>query len=576
MHSHLFSWKSFLAIFLSPVGLFAQAQVPIPEDFLPAGRAQEYLIAASQFLEKHAGDRFAPRVAFDLYTVSSSMGRSSVAEAARTQLLFHYPQSFQAGFLFSTFEDANDFRKFLNKQTELLFENNPGVVPEKFCQIFKIGLQRFKGSPELLGDFSILLKAFAFSQITQDTELTSLTRQELALKRIEVDDGTVLQTLNVCMDLKYSLLERVLGLHGIRDNADARFIKKIFMVRLPEEQKSDFRIIRIRAEEALRLRNFEESLRQIDLLTVEQQNDPQVLFWKARCQFSNNADSKAVQTLSQLFQSFPQSPWAPSARAYGEGILQLAANSQTHVDALHTMVQSLIKGMDVFQATLEFQRKEANSAPITIYVGVMQSRNYLELSVRDNAGIRFAYRTGEKDSALFLKEESKIYHFSKPGPIPSPRFKLEKKADGTFYISADASIEPSFKHAKSQNEGLLNSPFLKTPAGLRVLFDYSVRKLGVCPLPLQPGATGSTFEWIVPRVAEPQLDRLRFQLNPAGRLTGIFFPQFRLSQIHYGGVGEVQLNPPAWPEATVEKHKELDAAVFLRVFSSLAALAKKG
>jgi hypothetical protein len=52
-----FSWKSLMAIFLSPVGLFAQAQVPIPEDFLPAGRAQEYLVAASQFLEKHADDR---------------------------------------------------------------------------------------------------------------------------------------------------------------------------------------------------------------------------------------------------------------------------------------------------------------------------------------------------------------------------------------------------------------------------------------------------------------------------------------------------------------------------------------
>ena len=571
-----FSWKSLMAIFLSPVGLFAQAQVPIPEDFLPAGRAQEYLVAASQFLEKHADDRFAPRVAFDLYTVSASMGRSSVAEAARTQLLFHYPQSFQAGFLFSTFEDAKEFRKFLNEQTELLFEKNPAGVPEKFCQIFKIGLQRFKGSPELLGDFSTLLKTFAFSQITQDTELTSITRQELALKRIEVDDGTALQTLDVCLAPKFSLLERVLGLHGIKDNADARFIKKIFMIRLPEEQKSDFRIIRIHAEEALRLRKFDESLMQITRLPAAQQNDPQVLFWKARCQFSKKADNEAVQTLSQLFQSHPQSPWAPSARAYGEGILQLAANSQTHVDALHSMVQSLIKGVDVFQATIEYQGKGVDSDPKTIYLGVMQSQNYLEVSVRDKGGILFAYRTGEKDSALFLKESSKIFHFGKPGPIPAPRFKLEKKADGTFYISADASIEPSFKHAKSKNEGLLNSPFLKTPAGLRLLLDYTVRKLGVCPLPRQATETGSVLEWIVPRVAEPQLDRLRIQLNPAGRLTGIFFPQFRLVEIHYGGVGEVQLTPPAWPEATVEKHKELDAALFMRVFSSLAALAKKG
>ena len=49
----------------------------------------------------------------------------------RARLLFDYPQSFQAGFLYTTFEDAEDFRNFLNERTEQQFEKNPAELPEK-------------------------------------------------------------------------------------------------------------------------------------------------------------------------------------------------------------------------------------------------------------------------------------------------------------------------------------------------------------------------------------------------------------------------------------------------------------
>ena len=103
----------FFTLALAP--FLVVAQVPIPEDYLPSGQGEEYLKAAGQFLEKNASDRFAPRVAFDLFTVSSSMGSNAIADAARARLLFDYPQSFQAGFLYTTFEDAADFRNFLNE-----------------------------------------------------------------------------------------------------------------------------------------------------------------------------------------------------------------------------------------------------------------------------------------------------------------------------------------------------------------------------------------------------------------------------------------------------------------------------
>lgn len=559
---------------LCAVGL-SSAQVPIPEDYLPAGRGEEYLEAAERFLGEQSADRFAPRVAFDLYTVSSSMGRKDVAEPARVRLLFDYPQSFQAGFLYTTFEDAGKFRTFLNEQTEEQFKTNPGQLPEKFCQVFKIGLQRFQGRPEVAGDYSLLLKAYAFSHITQDSELASLARRELSLKRIEIEEGPALQTLDACMDRSLPPLDRVLKLNEVGDNEDATFIKKVFMARLPAPMLADPRIVRIFAEDALRQRDFAGALAHIGKLPPETQEDDQVLFWIARSQFAQGSDAEAVKTLGRLFQLHPQSPWAVSAKAYGEGILQLPANRKSHVEALHAFTKGMLEGLDVFQSTLEYREEPDGAVKFFVYLGIMQSQNYLEVSVRDKDGFLFAYRTGGEESALYLKDRGKVFQFAKPGPIPAPRFNLEKKPDGTFFISADASIEPSFEHAKRKNQGLLNSPFLKTPEGLALLFDYTIRKLGVCPLPPVADGRGRNFEWLVPRVGKPDLDRLRFKLGGEGRLQEIEFPQFRLMNVEYGLAAQARLAPPKWPQVEVESHPELDAALFMQVFSSLASLASK-
>ena len=143
----------FFTLALAP--FLVVAQVPIPEDYLPSGRGGRVLEGRWAVFRKNASDRFAPELPLIFFTVSSSMGSNAIADAARARLLFDYPQSFQAGFLYTTFQDAEDFRNFLNERTEQQFEKNPQNCPEKFCQVFKIGLMRFKGSSELAGDFSL-------------------------------------------------------------------------------------------------------------------------------------------------------------------------------------------------------------------------------------------------------------------------------------------------------------------------------------------------------------------------------------------------------------------------------------
>ena len=158
------------------------------------------------------------------------------------------------------------------------------------------------------------------------------------------------------------------------------------MARLPAEAQADPRVIRIHAEDALRSRDFSGALAHIAKLPQDTQKEAQVLFWIARCQFAQSKDAEAVKTLGELFKLHPQSPWAVSAKAYGEGIPQLPANRNLHIEALHSFTKGMLEGLDVFQATLRVSRKFSTEVKYWVYLGVMQSQNYLEVSVRNKEG----------------------------------------------------------------------------------------------------------------------------------------------------------------------------------------------
>ena len=180
----LFVALVWLGFFSSLSTSTATGQVPIPEDFLPSGSVGEYVQSASNFLKKNPEGRFAPRVAFDLYVLFSSMGKKAEAEQLRGKILLDYPRSFQAGYLITTFEDAGKFANFLDELAEKMFDKDPSGVPKGFCRLFKVGLQRFRGHPDLSENLSLLLKGYLFAQVAGEKDLGSQFRKNLALKEI--------------------------------------------------------------------------------------------------------------------------------------------------------------------------------------------------------------------------------------------------------------------------------------------------------------------------------------------------------------------------------------------------------
>ena len=200
-----------------------------------------------------------------------------------------------------------------------------------------------------------------------------MARRELSLKRIEVEQGPPLKLWTPAWTEIWPLLTGPKAKCGQRQYRRP-FIKEVFMARLPAEAQAEPELSAFMPR-MLRSRDFSGALAHIAKLPQDTQKEAQVLFWMARCQFAQSKDAEAVKTLGELFKLHPQSPWAVSAKAYGEGILQLPANRNLHIEALHSFTKGMLEGLDVFQATLEYREESSTEVKYWVYLGVMQSQN---------------------------------------------------------------------------------------------------------------------------------------------------------------------------------------------------------
>lgn len=551
----------------------ALGQVPIPEDFLPSGRVGEYVQSSSAFLKKTPGDRFAPRVAFDLYVLFSSMGKKAEAEQLRGKILLDYPHSFQAGYLITTFEDAGKFASFLDALAEKMFAKDPKGVSKGFCRLFKVGLQRFRGHPELSENLSLLLKGYLFSQVAGEKELGSQFRKNLALKEISLEGDQEREIVQIALSRTATVEDRILQLHVMEGDKLARFLKKIYLSALDEATAALPSIRRVKILAALEEKEHAEALGLIESLPDADRNLPEIMYWKGLCHFGLGQDAEAVAVLTQVYKGDPQGKWAGTVKAFGEGILTFNRAVEQQADLCHRLVQGLLKDTEVFQVRVTYEGKDGQP-PMHVYVGVMPGKNFMEVSFTKGEELIFAYRTTNIDSTLFFKDEPVIHQFPQPGPILSPSLDVERKPEGGFSFNAEASMETNFSAAKKKSQVLLDSPLLSTKAGIQELLAYSFRKQGACPLQANQAGEDFVYQGLLPTLHKPGVKLYSFKQNALGKVIGIGLPSLQLTNLQYGSAAQVQLTPPEWPEKQVQNHAQLDIALFLRVFSVLAELVK--
>ena len=551
-----------------------QAQVPIPEDYLPSGRVGEYVQAASSFLKNSSQDRFAPRVTFDLYTLFTSIGKTKEAEQLRGKLLMDYPLSFQAGYLITTFEDAGKFAKFLDGLIDKLYKKEPAGLPKSFCRLYSVGLKRFRGHRDLSENLPLLLKGYLFAQIAGESDLEKQIRKNLALKQIEVDDPTEQELLEVSLSRTLTIEERILRLHAIEGEKLASFLKRVYLESLDAETAKLLSIQRVKIQNRLEDKQFSEVLGLINALPMEAKKASDIRFWQGLSYYGLGQDAEALKVFGEIYNENPQGAWAETVKAFGEGLLALSTSIEQQSVLIHQFIQAMLGETEVFQVRLVHEGEKENSTPLHVYVGVLPNQNFMEITFTKGNEMILAYRTTNVDSTLFFKDESVIHHFPNPGPILSPTMNVEKSEDGGFSFSAEASMESSFSAAKKKSQLLLDTPILNTQKGIEELLASTYRKHGICPLPFSKAGDSFIYTGLLPNYQKPGLEKFQLLQNAHGRLVKMQFPGIQLTDLEYGPASTVQLTSPAWPEKSVQNHQQLDIALFLRVFAVLAELIK--
>ncbi len=561
-------------IFLGLAPLATFGQVPIPEDFLPSGRVGEYVQSATSFLKNNPQDRFAPRVAFDLYVLFSSVGKVTEAEQLRGKVLMDYPHSFQAGYLITTFEDAGKFSKYLDALADSMFSKDPKGVPQGFCRLYSVGLKRFRGHPDITENLPLLLKGYLFAQVASENDLAAHFRKNLALKEISLEKDKERELVQIALSRSTSLEERILQLHAMEGDKLARFLKRVYLSSLDKPTANKASLGRVRILTFLEEKEHAQALGMIETLPDIEKNVPEVLFWKGLCHYGLGQDAEAVAALTRVYHMDPQGEWAETVKAFGEGILSFNQSVEQHADFCQGLVQSMFKEAEVFQVLATFGDESKGKSPMLIYLGVMPGKNFMEVTFTRGDDLFLAYRTTNVDSTLYFKGEEVIHHFPQPGPILSPSLDVERKPDGGFNFNAEASMEANFAVAKKKSQNLLDSPLLNTRNGLRELLAYSFRKQGSCPLPSRNSTNSVIFSGLLPTLQKPGIKSYSVEENPLGKIAKITFPGLQLSGLQYGLETEVQLARPVWPERQIQEHSQLDLPLFLRVFTVFADLVK--
>ena len=569
--TNILKWLGFFVLF---TGSHSFAQVPIPEDYLPNGRVAEYVQAASKFLQSSPNDRFAPRVTFDLYTLFSSIGKTQEAEQLRSKLLLNYPHSFQAGYLITTFEDAGKFAKFLDSLIQSKFQEDPKSLPQSFCRLYKVGLQRFRGHKDLSENLPLLLKGYVLAQVAKEEDVEKQIRKNLAIKQIEVEDETQQEILVITLSRTFSLPERIQKLHELEGEKLAGFLKTVYLEGLDPESAKLPAMQLIRIENQIEAKEFSDAIDLIEALPAESRNSLNVRYWKGFCFYALGKDAEALKEFGDIYNTDPNGIWSSTVKAFGEGILNVNEAMSQQADFLHRLFQSLLAETEVFQVKVVYEQSQSEKPPLYVYLGIMPEQNFMEVSFTSGNELIFAYRTTNVDSTLYIQNEALIHHFPKPGPILSPTFDLKKDKDGGFQFSAEASMETNFSAAKKKSQKLLETPFLNSKAGIQELLNYSYRNQGICPLQPQKVGDEIIHVGLLANKRKPAVRNFKMIQDASGKLVRMEFPEIQLTDFQYGSSANVKLTPPAWPQKQVKKHDQLDISLFFQVFSVLSQLVK--
>ena len=548
----------------------AQAEntvIPTPEDYLPRGQLSEYIQDAQAYLSRNPASNFAPRIALDILMVANRIGNKSLADSMKVFLLFEHSHSLQGIHILTTFKDATEFRDFILEHAESQLAKKPLLFPHQFTQIIDTGLFYYKN--KLLDDGNFLLIAYCLANAAGENKTVEILLP--ALRKISQNDASLSALLDICLDKRTTASEKIIKLH---EQEDSTLLESFYLSTLSQSEKKQPAISRILISNAIKAKDYKSAQLQLDAMPENFKNDPQILFWQGWIQYSLYKDRQALDTLSILNKTHPNSGYANTSRIYMEGIRNFERYREIIVHEIFSALEVLRSGIGILQANVKFVTNPSGDREqeYLIYIGLLPKNNFLELLLyRDNEMV-LGYRTSYIDSAIYLLGHKKILTFNEPAAIPVPSLLLQREDNDNFTLNAGFEFSSSIKDAGVKTSSLFDSPYLSTIDGINDLIGHIARRHGWVPINPVTKNGATTFRWRAPSIDSPDLIDTEYNISENAIVKHFKYGNLRIDDLRYSKEPSFQLTPPPWPQYPVAKSDTFDFSILMQFMGAVMQL----
>jgi hypothetical protein len=482
---------------------------------------------------------------------------------AKRHLLFQYGSSLPASYVIRS-SKPDDLCEFL-KST---FVDADKSLDKTELQRFQIAAARcLRAHGANLADDELWAQ-IALSASDADTAAK-------CCQQIEREDSDTGKLLAIALDAQLSAGEKFVRLQKLPELKTARAWQRyLFAHEFSVKDRADVDIQTAVAENLLTDRKFAPALEVLAKITKDSAG-PKLLFYRGWAEGATDQIPAAVDTLKQVTEAHPDSPWAAPARELAEAIAELPKNLDEHVAGFEEMFVALREHAPD-SVELQLDGGETPEERVQVLAGLDFPEDGIEFLLRKAGKPLLGYSTRSDGSHFFVDGEASIHQFRKKGPSPHLKLNIAPSLTGSrneYAFSFDVHFSSDPGNLRKSISSLLDSPVFATPATRKDFLRYN-SKLGGFPAKVVTVNGERSFRWLFPDAREPKLQEIDVRLTSAGRLASIVWKEsedFKCT-VHCGTKESMPLTRRGWPDLPMNEGGDLGAEEMFHLLRVAVAL----
>ena len=520
------------------------AELPFPTPRV--NDLDDYLREAMTFVTKNPDSKHTPRVLMDILMVFTAGKKETDRDKIRRMLIAKYPESLEARFAITLFEDAGDYRDTLLK----MFNDDEqgsktgfgrGFLPRAMMGFRAYDTDIFKQSEFLVRS---IFAAEEKGELRVKDDLMRLVRSD------EVGNDNEKELMKIAFDNELDHAAKIRAVHEKEDCGTKKFLTNYLVSRLSEKERNAFPIQKVFIESKLKSSKWDEAIVLIDRLNprkLSPNGSAHVQFWKGWALASHGTLTGADKTLATVMEKYGQTAWGRTAQTLRSALARQTDSLEANVNGLEGVIMTLGDDVEVLELKTDWDLPEG--PVISVYFSYRKAASEVLLFLSRDGKVHLAYDFSPQRSRMYTGADAVTLVGTGQMPIFTPEFKFSESEDGRLNFSANAKQANSLEAGKSSLKSMLDNPLFNTRSGLTKLVGRST-KLGWLPTTATRDQQGRrVLEWISPKTSEPGFEKLRITTEK-GMLRSVESDDGFQLRCRYGKANEVKLNPPKWPRSS--------------------------